>query len=408
MSHKLLGLAVLAVFAAAPLAAQGPTPEGTTITNSVTVSYSDAEGNTYSANAAVSVKVGFKPGIDVQSAGTITPSTPSTDNVLNFTIVNNGNGADRFNVTGVTVGAGSGTLTITGYKIGSTSYGDLAALNAALNGAPSPTDSVAAAGSVVVSVVYDIGVPGGTTRTISMTAASVRSPATTDASTTNVSPPVAGGVSITATTTTTTRLPNNLTATYSTTFDVANGANAARDFTLTPTVSGSAILLGNVTVVGGTSINIAANSSATITVTYKVEDVAAGTTGTINLAVKADLDPLNVNGSASHVVTVIRPSLTLEKQVYRLDQSTSITAADRVLPGEDIYYKLTITNNGTAAATTLTLTDALPADLTYVSQSVASGTWTVTYDSGTKTLTATTASLGIGASNVIWIRATVN
>lgn len=411
MSRRILGwLAALAVVTALPAAAQSPTPEGTSITNTVTVNYADAEGNTYSANASVTVTVGFKPGVDVTGSATVTPASPSTANELDFLITNTGNGDDRFQVSNVTVGAGSGTLTITGYKYLGTTYATLGELNAVLNGAPSAVDSVALGGSITVSVVYDLSIPGGTSRSISLTATSVRTPATTDSYTTNVSPPVAGGVSITAGATTINRLPNSATAFYTTTFQIANGSNAARDFDLEASVSGgAAILLANVTIVGGTDVNIPANDDATITVQYIVEDVAAGTSTTITLAVEAETDPANVNATATHAVTVIRPSLTLEKQVFRQDQVTPITASDRVLPGEDIYYKLTITNNGTAAATGLSLTDDLPEELAYVSFSIVSGTWSVTAPAAgsSGTLSATAASLGIGASNVIWIRATV-
>jgi len=412
MSRKVLGwLAMLAVFTAMPVAAQvSPTPEGTVITNTVTVDYEDAEGNEYSANAQVSVTVGFKAGIDVTSAATVTPATPSTGNILPFTITNTGNGDDRFQVSNVTVGAGSGTLTITGYEYDGTTYPTLVALNAVLNGAPSPTDSIAAGDDIIVNVIYDLQIPGGTTRTITLTATSVRTPATTDASTTSISPPVAGGVSVTANNTTINRIPNNNTAVYTTTFLIANGSNAARNFDLEVTgVTGIAILSSNVTIVGGTTVNIPANDDATITVEYVVEDVARGQVSTITFRVEANDDPSNVFATATHQVTVIRPDITLEKQVYRQDQTTAITAAMRVLPGEDIYYKLTITNNGTAAATLLSLTDDLPEELAFVSHSIASGTWTVTPPAAgsSGTLTATTASLGIGASNVIWIRATV-
>jgi uncharacterized repeat protein (TIGR01451 family) len=396
--------AALAVFIAAPLSAQvSPTPENTVITNTVSVTYQDAQGNNYSANAQVSVTVGFLASVDVQSAGTVTPASPTTGNQLTFTIVNDGNGTDQFSITNAVVGAGSGTLTITGYIYDGNSYASLALLNAALS-----ADNVAAGASADVIVVYDVQMPGGTSRNITLTAASVRTPATTDASTTAVTPPVAGGVSITSNTPTISRLPNNSTATWSTTFLVANGANASKTFTLTPTVTGgAAILIGNVVITGGDQLTLAANASATVTVTYIVANVAAGTSTTINLAVADNADPLNVNDTDAHVVTVVKPLLALEKQVYRVDQITAITAADRVLPGEDVYYRLTITNSGTAGATTLSLTDALPAQLQYVSHSVVSGTWAVNFDGGTSTLTATTATLAIGASNVIWIRATV-
>ena len=159
---------LLAPFAARPAHAQvTPTPEGTTITNTASATWTDANGNTYSpATASVSVLVGFKAGPDVQSPVSVTPASPSTGNEIPFTIVNTGNGVDS--VTASTTAASG--VTITGYKIGSTTYPTLAALNAALAGTP-----ISAAGNVVVTVVSTVCLwPGSQSISVSLTALSRR------------------------------------------------------------------------------------------------------------------------------------------------------------------------------------------------------------------------------------------
>src|SRR5919206_5362162 len=79
--------------------AQSPTPEGTVITNTATVSFTDANGNTYSnVSASVNVTVGFVAGIDVAGAASVTPGSPSAANTLTFTIQNMGNDQDQFQV----------------------------------------------------------------------------------------------------------------------------------------------------------------------------------------------------------------------------------------------------------------------------------------------------------------------
>ena len=84
-------LAVLLIVA--PTLGQA-TPEGTVITNTADVSWTDANNNSYTAvSASVNVTVGFVAGIDVTGQATATPSSPGTD-TLTFTVSNVGNGPD--------------------------------------------------------------------------------------------------------------------------------------------------------------------------------------------------------------------------------------------------------------------------------------------------------------------------
>ena len=125
MRRTLRWLPVLLTFVAVPAMAQTPTAENTVITNTASVSYTDANGNTYTpATASVAVTVGFQAGVDVTVNAAVSPLSPSAGNELPFTINNIGNGTDQFSVS---TSAQAG-LTITGYKIGVTTYATLAAL----------------------------------------------------------------------------------------------------------------------------------------------------------------------------------------------------------------------------------------------------------------------------------------
>ncbi len=79
LSRLVLGIALLGPILgmmAHPLS--GQTAEGTVITNTATVSFTDARSNTYSSvQASVNVTVGFLAGIDVTAgAATATPASP--------------------------------------------------------------------------------------------------------------------------------------------------------------------------------------------------------------------------------------------------------------------------------------------------------------------------------------------
>ncbi len=83
---------------------------------------------------------------------------------------------------------------------------------------------------------------------------------------------------------------------------------------------------------------------------------------------------------------------------------TKTDSPDPVLMGQNLTYTITVTNNGPAAATGVTVTDTLPAGVSYVS---ASGTgWTCNQSSGV--VTCTRSSLANGASATITIVVTAN
>src|SRR5437867_12760600 len=84
-------LALVLVLQVRPASAQ--TPEGTVITNTASVSFTDANSNSYTpVTASVSVTVGFAGGISLTGAATATPASPSTADTLFFTYTNIGNG----------------------------------------------------------------------------------------------------------------------------------------------------------------------------------------------------------------------------------------------------------------------------------------------------------------------------
>ena len=144
-----LGLMTMAItLFAAPAA--GQTAENDVIENIASVTYEDANGNSYTKADTLQLTVGFKAGIATTPDGTtVTPASPSTGNEQTFTITNNGNGTDS-----VTVAASSddtNVAAITGYKYNGTTYATLTLLNQALAGV-----AITAGNSIDVIVIYDV------------------------------------------------------------------------------------------------------------------------------------------------------------------------------------------------------------------------------------------------------------
>jgi uncharacterized repeat protein (TIGR01451 family) len=105
---------------------------------------------------------------------------------------------------------------------------------------------------------------------------------------------------------------------------------------------------------------------------------------------------------------VIRPTVTIAKQVYRSDQSTVIGPADRVLPNEVIWYRVSVTNTGNQNAASVHVDDLLPAELAFLAlANDGSPGWTLT-NSGNDVDADLTVALAAGVTRFFWIQARVN
>ena len=391
---------MLALMVARTAAAQ--TAEGTVITNTATVTYTDANANTYTpVNASASVTVGFVGGISLTGASSVGPASPTTADTIGFTYTNLGNGNDSLRVTeSISV---AGIITVTGYRVNSTTYGSLAALNSALS-----TILVAQNGTLVVKVIYNVATGvGGVPTNYTLTGFSRRDATKTQAATTTISPGQTAGVVVTPDLgQNLQQLPSNA-STYSFTFAVQNSGTGPDNINLVASRPGTAISIVSVNGVAGTttSIPLAAGASQNIAVVYSLLNVAAGTKDTLVLTgTSVSNGAVSDNGKAD--ITVIKPVLAITKVAYR-DDKTTLIGAGLVAPGEFIQYKITVTNGGVGAAASVQITDALPAQLTFSAVTTDAAGWTTgnTGNNVTATLTGTLAAAG---SRFIWIRARVN
>jgi len=397
-----LGVAVLlAALTAVPANAQ--TPEKTVIRSIATVSFTDANSNTYATAAdTADVTVGFVAGVDViAGAATVGPAAPSTNDTLSFQVANIGNGTDSVTVSqNISVG---GIVTVTGYRVGTTTYASLALLNTALAGTP-----IAQAANITVKVIYNVtGGTGGLSTVYTLTSASRRTPAATDNGVTTVSPSLTTAVTVTPDgTQNLQRLPSNGTN-YSFTFTVTNNASGTDGFDLLVSHPKTAITIVSVNGVVGDSARItgvASGASQGIAVVYSIGNVAAGSPDTLVLKARSVATPATSdNGFAD--LTVIRPLVIVDKTAYR-DNQTTLVGTGTVVPGEFIQYKITVTNSGSAAASTVHISDPLPTQLTFASTSPDAAGWTLS-NVGNAVSADLAGTLATGTSRFFWIRASV-
>ncbi len=131
-----------------------------------------------------------------------------------------------------------------------------------------------------------------------------------------------------------------------------------------------------------------AGSSGTVVLVVKVgAGTAAGTVIADTVTVNATNQSLGANSATTNVVVA---SAATQADVALSTVATPLS----VYPGNDISYVQTVTNNGPATATGVTLTEPIPTGTTFVSVSAPAG-WSCTT---TGTVVCTTASMASGTS----------
>jgi uncharacterized repeat protein (TIGR01451 family) len=398
-----LGVVVLlTTTTAVPVNAQ--TPEGTVIHNVATVTFTDANGNAYApVSAFADVTVGFVAGIDViAAAATVGPASPSANDTLFFQVSNIGNGTDSVTISqNISVG---GIITVTGYRVGATTYASLAALNTALAGS-----GIAQGANITVKVVYNVTAgTGGLSTVYTLTATSRRNNTVSDNDVTTVTPNLTAAVAVTPDGgQNLQRLPSNGTN-YTFNFTVTNNATGPDGFDLLASHPGLGVTIVSVNGTAGDSARItgvAAAASQVIAVVYSIGNVAAGTVDTLVLKARSLASPATSDTGFADM-TVVRPLITIVKVAFRDDQTTPV-GAGTVVPGEFIQYRVTVTNGGSAAATTVHVGDVLPAELTFASTTPDAAGWTLS-NVGNSVSADLAGNLAVGASRFFWVRASVN
>jgi uncharacterized repeat protein (TIGR01451 family) len=136
---------------------------------------------------------------------------------------------------------------------------------------------------------------------------------------------------------------------------------ACTSVSYTSTVTGGAT--GNTAAGSGnindTALNLPSGSSVTYTAICTISPAAIGTLVNTATISSATADPVPANNSATDTDTYAASAdLSLTK---------TLTTAGTIHVGDNVVFALTVTNNGPGNATGVTVTDTLPAGLTYVS-----------------------------------------
>jgi uncharacterized repeat protein (TIGR01451 family) len=390
-----------------------PAPRGApAICNTVTVASTTADSIPWNNSATSTTQV---KGSQADLAVTMTPEPIAADGNLTYTMVVTNNGPDGASATlndalppgatFVSLRAPADWLTIT------PAVGSVGTVTAT-----TPTLANGATGRFALVVHVDPAAPGGPTiRNTAAVASTTTDPIPGNNSAT-VTTPIA-----TATTTATkakasgadvavtmTGSPDTVVGNTNLTYTilVTNSGPDDADVTLTDALPPAVTLVswslppdwemtppapGGSGTVTATNPTLAKGATATLTLVVRVEPTARAGSTIRNAATVASTtgDPKPENNIAATTTPV---------QESRADLAVTQTASpDPVLPGNDLSYSIVVVNNGPGDAATVTLNDALPPGVSFVSFDVPAG-WRTTTPAvgGTGTVTASNSTVANG------------
>jgi uncharacterized repeat protein (TIGR01451 family) len=181
--------------------------------------------------------------------------------------------------------------------------------------------------------------------------------------------PVAAGGNLTYTQTVFNHGPSNCSTA---TFTEATPANTTFVSVAAVTTGGGTWTCPNSAPISCTNPSVLPGSLATITAVYNVNSgTAAGTIITDTATGNSGTTDTNISDNTATVTTAVAVAGQADLSVTNAATPNPVTA------GQNITYSQTVNNGGPAAATTVTLTETLPGNTTFVSLSGSAG-WTCT------------------------------
>ena len=185
------------------------------------------------------------------------------------------------------------------------------------------------------------------------------------------------------------------TLTFWTYFSTANNATVEID-----------VYWGGTKVYAGTSVPTAGWSKQTI-------NLGVATTSSQTITVMIRDDP-SYSGITGIDVSPVTANLSVTKTSYLISDPVNGAANPKMIPGALLEYCVLVSNSGTASATSVVISDPVPASLTFVPGSILSGTSCAgattsgggSYSGGT--ITANVGTLASLTSFALKFRSTVN
>ncbi len=428
LMQVLLTVSITLLAASAAMAGQSSftnntfTPSGTTISNQATVNYNNANGaaqtavnsNTVTTTVTQIYGVVVTPGTDAKSGA------DGTSVIYTVTVYNNGNGNDSFTLSSAntsgwapssvqfsTQSNGSGaTNTLTVGPIGQN------ASTVAYMVVTIPSGTTAGSTAVTTATATSVGDGTKSDTDIATTTANTDNLSTSSKTSSTASPTI--GVPFTYTITVpntgnvaassviiTDSIPAGLTYVAGTIQLNGTGVPDATSETAYGGGSTTAYSSGKVTIDVGT-VNASATDTLTFQVTANANTQGSPITNTANITFDTSG---TVNPSVNVTPALVAPALSLIKAVNKASAA----------PGATLTYTITATNSATAGpASSVVISDPLPANTTYVSGSAEAGASSgslsagnASYNGGTTTVSTNPVTIAPGGTWILQFQAQI-
>jgi len=385
------------------------TAVGTVITDTVDATSGTSDPNLANNTATTQILVGSATTADLSITNSATPNPVLAGNNLTYTVVVKNSGAGA--ATGVTFSEAIPTNTtfvsdtpVPGGWGCSVAAGTLTCAN--------PTLAAGASATFTVVVNVTTGTASGTviTDTANVSATTPDSNPNNNSATTTVVVATAGQADMSVTSSASPNPVsdgNNITYTQTAT---NNGPAVATGATFTDVIPTHTTFVSFVQPAGWTCVTPAVGATGTVTCTAST-NVASGATASFPLVVKVNFgtvpgtvisntamvsatsgDPNSANNSATSTTVVASPTQS--------DVAILKTASpEPVDQGTNLTYTLQITNNGPGVAQGVTVSDPLPAQVTFASVSTTQGSCL----QAAGTVTCNLNSIGVGGLAIVTI-----
>jgi uncharacterized repeat protein (TIGR01451 family) len=390
------------------------TAVGTVITNVVDVTSGTNDPNLANNSAMVQITVGSATTADLSITNSATPNPVLAGANITYTVVVKNNG-----VAAATNVSFSEAIPANTTFVSDTPIPGGWACSVAAGTLTCTTASLAANASATFTIVMNVnaGTASGTviTDTADVSATTPDPNPNNNSATVTVVVATAGQADMAVTSSAT---PNPVTAGNNITYTQTatnNGPASAAGAKFVDTLPANTTFVSFVQPAGWTCVTPAVGATGTVTCNANAA-VPSGATANFPLVVKVNLgtapgtnitntptvsatptDPNNANNSASTTVVVASPSQS--------DVAIQKTASpEPVNQGTNLTYTLQVTNNGPAVATGVTVSDPLPAQVTFVSVSTTQGSCS----QAAGTVSCTLNSISVGGLVLITINVTAN
>ncbi|HEY4708814.1 MAG TPA: C25 family cysteine peptidase [Candidatus Acidoferrales bacterium] len=386
------------------------TVSGTQITDTISATSGTSDPNLANNSATVLTIVGAATTANLAITNSGVPNPVLAGNNITYTVTVTNNGPAASSTVAFTEAVPTNTIFV---SVAATSGTAGWTCSATAISCTIPTFAAGSSTTFTVIVTVGAGTASGTviTDTANVSAATTDPNPSNNVATVTTVVATAGQADLAVTKTGT---PNPVLAGNNITYTITvtnNGPAAAATVTLTDTLPANTAVVSISTPAGWTcpapsggtqkctNPSVAANATATFTLILKV---TAGTqpgtviTNTASIASSTTTDPNSANNTASSSSTVASPS--------QADVAIVKTASpEPVNQNTNLTYTLQVTNNGPAVAQGVTVTDALPAQVTYTSVSVPASQGSCTYTAATTTVNCSLGSISVGGLVIITI-----